>query len=489
MCIRDRNETFPGIESVNDFYTPYYMKEYFPQGVAEASKAWRELAAQDRPVFKLKAMRQSYVQIVNNNDADLFEAESVREFIDGMLDSLGYAAKANAAPVNGLVDASVGTNVPVHYQVNDALGAPTVQVIASYSRDSSTGVLESPAEEDTGNGPSCEEYVRMLLSDFDHPARWVLVMGLHQIVLIDRRKWGDKRCVIFDLDTIFSRHQDHVYSAMAVLLDHDSLCPDNGDSVLDVFDEQSAKNAVEVSDGLRSALRECVEILGNEVIYDWVHNKQRSIEDSDAGELTLQALRYMYRLLFLLFIEAKPSLGYAPMRSEIYRTGYSLDSLRDIAEQMRGRMDEAGDTTYLADTLRQLDRLVFNGYPATEDNYKKVNGAEINDAIFLIPPLKAHIFDPERTGLIENAKLRDSQMLKIVDLMSVSKATKGARRRQRISYAALGISQMGAVYEALLSYRGFIAKEKLYEVKREKDHYDPLNVCYFFTEQQLSDYA
>ncbi|MGO5318549.1 Eco57I restriction-modification methylase domain-containing protein [Bifidobacterium boum] len=487
--VKELNETFPGIESVNDFYTPYYMKEYFPQGVAEASKAWRELAAQDRPVFKLKAMRQSYVQIVNNNDADLFEAESVREFIDGMLDSLGYAAKANAAPVNGLVDASVGTNVPVHYQVNDALGAPTVQVIASYSRDSSTGVLESPAEEDTGNGPSCEEYVRMLLSDFYHPARWVLVMGLHQIVLIDRRKWGDKRCVIFDLDTIFSRHQDHVYSAMAVLLDHDSLCPDNGDSVLDVFDEQSAKNAVEVSDGLRSALRECVEILGNEVIYDWVHNKQRSIEDIDAGELTLQALRYMYRLLFLLFIEAKPSLGYAPMRSEIYRTGYSLDSLRDIAEQMRGRMDEAGDTTYLADTLRQLDRLVFNGYPATEDNYKKVNGTEINDAIFLIPPLKAHIFDPERTGLIENAKLRDSQMLKIVDLMSVSKATKGARRRQRISYAALGISQMGAVYEALLSYRGFIAKEKLYEVKREKDHYDPLNVGYFVTEQQLSDYA
>ena len=60
------------------------------------------------------------------------------------------------------------------------------------------------------------------------------------------------------------------------------------------------------------------------------------------------------------------------MKSDIYRTGYSLDSLRDIAEQMRGRMDEAGDSTYLADTLRRLDDLVFNGYPKTDEDFKGV---------------------------------------------------------------------------------------------------------------------
>lgn len=26
---KELNETFPGIEAVNDFYTPYYMKEFF----------------------------------------------------------------------------------------------------------------------------------------------------------------------------------------------------------------------------------------------------------------------------------------------------------------------------------------------------------------------------------------------------------------------------------------------------------------------------
>lgn len=487
---KELNETFPGIEAVNDFYTPYYMKEYFPDEVKNASAPWKQLPPEERPVRLLKDMRQTFTEVVNNNENDLFPAERVRNFIDGMLGALGYMQEGNQAKDEGLPDRISGKSVPVYYQVNDSDGAPRLQVLVSLSDSAETGVLENPIEDGSGkDGTSCEEYARMLLADFDEPTRWILLMGLHQIALIDRRKWNDKKCMLFDLDEIFSRHQDHVYTAMAVLLRRDSLCPNKGDSLLDTFDDTSAKNAVEVSDNLRSSLRECVEILGNEVIHDWTCNKGRSIDEIDAGELTVQALRYMYRLLFLLFIEAKPSLGYAPMKSDIYRTGYSLDSLRDIAEQMRGRMDEAGDSTYLADTLRRLDDLVFNGYPKTDKQFRGLSSEETVNAVFMVPPLKAHIFDPERTALIEHATLRDSVMLRIIDLMSVTKAGKGTKRRQRISYAALGISQMGAVYEALLSYRGFIAKEKLYEVKRAKDSYDPLKVGYFVPERELVNYS
>lgn len=487
---KELNETFPGIEAVNDFYTPYYMKEYFPGEVKDASAPWKRLPPEKRPVRLLKDMRQTFAEIVNNNETDLFRNERVRNFINGMLAALGYRQDGNQAEDGGLTDPISGKTIPVHYQVNDADGTPLLQVLASLSDGMETGVLEDLAENDSDDGGiSYEDYARMLFADFNEPARWILIMGLHQIALIDRRKWNDKKCMLFDLDEIFSRHQDHVYAAMAVLLRRDSLCPDDGGSLLDSFDDKSAKNAVEVSDSLRSALRECVEILGNEVIHDWTCNKGRSIDEIDADDLTVQALRYMYRLLFLLFIEAKPSLGYAPMKSGIYRTGYSLDSLRDIAEQMRGRMDEAGDSTYLACTLHRLDELVFDGYPQKDKEFKRLSGEEAVDAVFMVPPLKAHIFDPERTALIEHATLRDSVMLRIIDLMSVTKTGKGVKRRQRISYAALGISQMGAVYEALLSYRGFIAKEKLYEVKCAKDAYDPLNVGYFVPERELDNYT
>ena len=38
-----------------------------------------------------------------------------------------------------------------------------------------------------------------------------------------------------------------------------------------------------------------------------------------------------------------------------------------------------------------------------------------------------------------------------------------------ISYAQLGINQLGAVYEGLMSYTGFIAAEELYEVAKKGD--------------------
>ena len=44
-------------------------------------------------------------------------------------------------------------------------------------------------------------------------------------------------------------------------------------------------------------------------------------------------------------------------------------------------------------------------------------------------------------------------------------APANGRRRGRISYGTLGINQLGAVYEALLSFRGFFAEEDLYEVR------------------------
>jgi hypothetical protein len=52
----------------------------------------------------------------------------------------------------------------------------------------------------------------------------------------------------------------------------------------------------------------------------------------------------------------------------------------------------------------------------------------------------------------------------VIELMSLTKEGKG-KRRGRVSYSQLGINQLGAVYEALLSFRGFFAEEDLYEVQ------------------------
>jgi hypothetical protein len=109
--------------------------------------------------------------------------------------------------------------------------------------------------------------------------------------------------------------------------------------------------------------------------------------------------------------------------------------------------------------------------------------------VFSIFPLKAHIFDPSRTDLITKAELRDSVMIRIIRLISVTENSgKKGGYSGRISYSKLGVNQLGAVYENLLSFSGFFAKEALYEVKREKDDYSELNVGYFVTAKELEDY-
>ena len=50
----------------------------------------------------------------------------------------------------------------------------------------------------------------------------------------------------------------------------------------------------------------------------------------------------------------------------------------------------------------------------------------------------------------------------------LSKETRG-RDRGFISYAELGINQLGAVYEGLMSYTGFFAETDLYEVAKGGD--------------------
>ena len=53
----------------------------------------------------------------------------------------------------------------------------------------------------------------------------------------------------------------------------------------------------------------------------------------------------------------------------------------------------------------------------------------------------------------------------------------------------MGIIQLGAVYEGLLSYRGFFAENDLYEVQKAGETWNPLNQAFFVTAEQLSEYA
>ena len=497
-----------GIVNKNEYFTNHYFSTVFEENASATISGWNaEARESEESRTPWSLLRQNARQYYTAHDkfvrssVNLQVLANIKALAGSYLKSLGYP---EAKPEVVTVDDSL--SIPVYLEMTKSNGAPVLWVLLSASKESDAGIMESfvfnadDVDEDAVgtlhkgilNEIPNEDLVTKILFGSAEPPRFVMLIGMNQIALVDRNKWNEKRYLQFELEEIFSRLENTTLQAMAVLLHKDSLCPDDGKVLLDELDEQSQKNASGVSQDLKYALRESIELLGNEVLYDMKTRLGRDLDANpvDAGQLTLECLRYMYRMLFVLFIESRPELGYAPIKAQSYYSGYSLESLRDIADNVRDDVNEVGDGYYLHETLAKLYELIYDGYPKTEDELKKATSSDSLHDMFLIAPLKAHIFDPEYTKMITNAKLRNSCMLRIIDLMSLTRAT-GRRngRRGRISYANLGINQMGAVYEALLSYRGFIAEHDLYEVKRAGDSFNELDVGYFVSESELDQYT
>ena len=499
---------FTGITNRNEYYTNHYFSSIFEENAADTISKWRAEAKGSEevrtPWALLRDAARQYYPVHDRFLRSKFDTQTLANICslaDIYLSSLGYP---EATPE--WVDMDDSTRAPVYLELKKGNGAPALWVLLAASDDKDAAILDqfcfsAQGTQDEGlNAVSAEslttipneDLVTKVLFGQAEPPRFILLIGMNQIALIDRNKWNEKRYLQFELEEIFSRHEESTLQAMAVLLHRTSLCPKEGTALLDELDANSQKHAAGVSQDLKYALRESIELLGNEVLYDMASRQGRdlSARPVDAGQLTIECLRYMYRMLFVLFIEARPELGYAPIKAQSYLTGYSLESLRDIADDVRDDVAEVGSGYYLHETLSKLYDLIYNGYPATEEEVLKYSQEESLHDMFVIAPLKAHIFDPEYTKMITAAKLRNSVMLRIIDLMSLTRETgKRNDRRGRISYANLGINQMGSVYEALLSYRGFIAEHTLFEVKRAGDSFNELDVGYFVPEEELNQYT
>jgi hypothetical protein len=317
------------------------------------------------------------------------------------------------------------------------------------------------------------ELVSEALFGADLAPRYVLVLGLDEWLLLDRYKWPQNRALRFDWSEILDRKDGTTLQAAAALLHKSSLAPGEGNSLLESLDENAHKHAFGVSEDLKHALREAIELLGNEAAQQLrqLAAEQRKgffsgKDQLDPGDLSLECLRMVYRLLFMFYIEARPELGYVPIsKSEVYLKGYSLESLREL-EMKKLITPESRNGHYFDKTLRRLFSLVAKGCGFGEQlNVHAMAGAKDS---FALAPLDSRLFDETTMPLLAKVKFPNHVWQTIIRLMSLSRGRgRGqSQRRGRVSYQLLSINQLGAVYEALLSYKGFFAKEDLYEVKK-----------------------
>ncbi|MBD0417902.1 class I SAM-dependent DNA methyltransferase [Streptomyces sp. TRM S81-3] len=367
--------------------------------------------------------------------------------------------------------------------------------------------------------PTGSKLASFLFACEDAPRYALLLVG-GVVVLADRMTWGEGRYLAVSLDAALQRNDTRAggeLDTIAALFGADSLRTpeEGGENPLAELVDKSAKHAVGVSSELRDGLRVSVEFIANEVL---AQLRDQGVRPEDIGELpelgrrlTRESLRYLYRILFLLYAEARPELGILPADYPEYQQGYGLGRLGELVAD-RDLVDEKSRRGYyLYESLDLLFRKVQEGYRP-----RRTHGTDADDSVasagrsedigLRFEPLHSKLFEPDSIKLIGkdsvpdprvdadeegprylDTRLRNATLYKVLRLLMITRGKKG-ERGGFISYAQLGINQLGAVYEGLMSYSGFIvgeAEEARYEVAKGGD---PKDGSWLIPKSKVDDY-
>ncbi|WP_019002299.1 Eco57I restriction-modification methylase domain-containing protein [Succinimonas amylolytica] len=331
--------------------------------------------------------------------------------------------------------------------------------------------------------------IRDAISEISHGEKslrpeYILLLAGPKIYLIKTDVWDQQSYLMLDIDELISgmtasQKSENLFMIFWLLVAAPELLGDTG--MIARLIEDNRSHAYSVTSELKTGVVNVIKILGNEASYYFgKHPKSCFCQDfSRTGKereifntaVLNDCLIYVYRLLFIFFAESrKGELGLAPERDDAYDLGYSLEHLRVLAlRKLRSRGEN--EDFFFDNSMKKLfalygkgssDLIIKNGYRPegkgglTEEWLRRIDSPIFSDA-----------------GLtyFKELRIRNSEWQKILKNLSVTrrKSKNGRIRTGLINYAALGVNQLGAVYENLMSYRCYYAEQDLIQVHNSKE--------------------
>jgi hypothetical protein len=481
----------------DDYFSSDAAKESFKAKALELRKEWEQEAAtaeaEGRDLVTplnswANARQQLQKRLVSlteglgeNATLTADEREAVAGFDQQLLDFLGFS--------NGY-DITVGRNpdgeesayLEVRGTATAEDSAPLLIVLAEPVTDiaelldkNSPTLLRPIIEPVPGSTEKIERtdsvasYLSARFVD-ETPPQFALVLAGSFMLLTAAERWQEGRYLAIDLGLLFERNDTKRGGAVDRFLacaSAKALAPSaEGTTWFTTVLEDSVKHTEKVSEDLREAVRDSIELIANEV----VNRRRRAGLDplpaEEAQPLAKQALRFLYRILFLLFAEASPELEIVPTGATDYESGYGIDRLRDLALV---DIPTRGDGTHLYQSLAVLFTQIQSGH----NDLRLAEAAEPDPEAPMsegleFHPLEADLFSAKATAHIDEVGLGNAALQQVLQKLLLSKES-AKKDRGFISYAELGINQLGRVYEGLMSYTGFFAETDLYEVAPKGD--------------------
>ncbi|MFE9579952.1 Eco57I restriction-modification methylase domain-containing protein [Nocardia sp. NPDC006044] len=449
------------------YFTTDSVKESFHGKVMELRKFWDAEAKEGRTTVRssllnaCRSLQVALAALVENPEAAPAAHTQVRAAF-GFPGELATFNAARAGSELEIPDAALpGIAKTLFIQANPVTAIEDLL-------DPEIGQLIKPATED---GKPIESVSKAVSAAFRSDAEppFVVVQAGQWMLLAERERWAEGRYLAVDVLVVAERKHEArggEIDRAAAIFGHHALREDaDGNIWWTGALEDSVKHTVGVSKDLREGIRLSIEIIANEVV-----NRRKDLDLTmagvDANELAKQSLRFLYRILFLLYAEASPEMEVLPSGAAEYDEGYGLDRLRELTltELVSVR---ARNGTHLYESLKKLFDLVEFGHEPKRGERlvdDPAPGLQFN-------PLRADLFSPKATALIDDVQLGNEAVQHVLEHLLLTKESKSRKGSDRgfISYAELGINQLGAVYEGLMSYTGFFAEEDLFEVAKNGD--------------------
>ncbi|HPR67408.1 MAG TPA: N-6 DNA methylase, partial [Methanothrix sp.] len=225
----------------------------------------------------------------------------------------------------------------------------------------------------------------------------------------------------------------------------------DGRSFLDRVKEGSVAYTQKVGDDLQENVYRAMKVLAE----GFLQSRSLGLDPTESAQLVEEirenALRLLYRLLFIFYAESRDLLD---VENEHYRQ-LSLQRVKmEVAEKLNGRKPLLPISTAFWDRLSNLFRLINEG--------SEKLGIPRDE--FYIPPYNGGLFDPEKNPFLSEKRIGDRFVAEAVDLLARSD---DGEKKVFVDYSSLEIRHLGSIYEGLLEYRLRVAEEDMVAISEK----------------------
>ena len=255
-----------------------------------------------------------------------------------------------------------------------------------------------------------------VLQGIGHNVRWCFCMTGPSLRIVDAERTYSRRFAQFELD--LTADDGEAFGVLWGLLRADA------------FGRVPAliERAVVLSERHRATVRASLQEGVHEALTQLLHAFSATRRGRRPGvrhaELFDESLVIVYRVLFLLFAEAR---GLVPRWHPVYRDSYTIESLRPLVER-------GGEPNGLWESLQAIARLAHRGCRAGS---------------LRVPPFNGRLFSPAHAPLAESVALDDAPVRQALLALTTRNGRSG---RERIAYGDLGVEHLGGVYERVLDF-------------------------------------